>query len=575
MLRPSILILALATFLSPSRAQNTFSYPDFSSTAGLVMNGSATPSGSAPTLVMTSGPSEAASVYRTSLVTVEGGFDTTFTYRILPLTPFADPGEGFAFIVQNAVAATAALGYAGDSLGYGGLIENALVIEFDNELTAANGDATDNEISIRSSNGPPLNVGEGTAIARTSPAVDLDDGAAHTVRIRQAFGELSVFVDDLVNPVLSLAWDFESGGTALTNPGLPPMLLGHEAWVGFTAGTSGARSQRLEILDWNWSSTDQPAACFASRVGLGLPGAPFDILTINGATGGFLRRLQTEIYQPWTVSLASSPANPLPAKLAIIGFIGTPGPADFYPTPWGDLCFAPGFVQPVPWRFTLVDSLTSSPSALLPPTLTPFSLTLPWLAQPLSLTLQGAVLEDNSDPLSVALTNAVILDFLPVDPPTITSVTPAVPPPGANVMLQGTGFNPAMTLLIDGNPVPINVLTSVYATFTAPALIACDTTLTVLNPDQSGDSILINETPTIDFFPFSTGPASGGSIFAIGGTSLANPASVHFGLTPALVTNSSPTLITGIIPPGPAMTSVLVTVTPPLGCRVTTTYTYQ
>ena len=50
-------------------------------------------------------------------------------------------------------------------------------------------------------------------IGRITPAINMSDGLLHVMRISYTPGTLNVYLDNLVTPLLSIPWDFNTGGT--------------------------------------------------------------------------------------------------------------------------------------------------------------------------------------------------------------------------------------------------------------------------------------------------------------------------------------------------------------------------
>jgi Bacterial lectin/IPT/TIG domain len=583
MCRPFILalVVALACALAPTAsAQSSFFYPDFSSLAGITTNGSAVQGTTGTELTITQGASQAGSAYWNQLIPIGGGFDTFFNFRVSPGATGGTLADGFAFVIHNDPAADTYVGVNGGQLGYGPNLMNGLVVEFDSYVNGGVGDTSNNEISIHVNAGAVDN-NESLSIGQVTPAVNINDGLLHTCRILHnppaagMPGVIEVFIDDLMNPVLSVPFDFLSGGnyaTGAMGAAMPPALNDFQGYVGFSGGT-GAFSQLTEILDWQWTSLPGRPLCYQGNVSDGAGGIA-DILTINGSNGGFFRKTDIDLFTPFTLELATPPTNAGASPIALFGIIGVPDQTTAYSTPYGDLCFPPPFILPAPWIFTITDSLITSP-ALLPPSFTPFTLPIPGLDVASQITFQAGVLEDSTNPLSVAISNAVILDLKPLDPPVITSISPLFPLPGDTVTISGTGFNPNMLCGVAGVLVPLTVVNDTTATFVAGGPYPCDTMVDIANPDLQLAQTFLFPSPLISGFPISSGPAAGGNIFAISGMNLGPNAIVDFdGLGVPTLANS-PGVITGNVPPGTSGQVATVTVTNAGGCQASTTYTYQ
>lgn len=569
-------LLCLCTFLAASSVSaQSFYYPGFVGTTDMTYNGSATPNATTLSLDVTQGASQAGSAYHDQLLPVGSGFDTSFNFRVSPGIGGGTIADGFAFILHTDPAADTYLGVNGGQMGYGPNLMNGLVVEFDSYVNGGIGDTSNNEISVHVNAGVVDN-NEALSIGRVTPTVNVNDGILHTARIlytRGSPGTLDIFVDNLTVPVLSIPWSFETGGTYVNGlTAAPPALSSFSMYAGFSGGC-GAFSQLTEIIDWSWMSTPPNPTSFESGVSDGAGGTA-DILTINGSSGGFFRTVDVDLFSPVSIDLAQPPTNPGASPMALFGIIGVPDASTAYSTPYGDLAFPPPFVLPAPWIFTITDSLVTSP-ALLPPSFTPFNLTIPSLDTAAQITFQAGVLENSANPLSVAITNAVVLNLKALDPPVISTVSPVFPNPGDTVTVTGSSFHPAMLLAVDGVLQAVNIVDANTATFVAGGPYGCDIALDVANPDLQVDQFLINPSPNIVGFPITTGPAAGGGLFVISGSNLGPAATVDFDGVPASITTNGSNVVSGTTPPGTSGQVATVTITNPAGCTATATYTYQ
>lgn len=237
-------IVAAALFalmaMQPAVARADFNYPNFSSVAGLTLNGDAAQSGSvlvvAPNL-----EGQAGSAWRTTAKAhLSAGFDTTFTFRMA-----TDGADGMAFVIQD--DATTALGSGGSGLGFEG-IPRSLAVEID---TFGFFPESDNHVSVQTRGALENDYQDAYSLAQYNVAQDLNDGSTHSITIRYRPGFLLVFLDGGNAPIINLSLD-------LTNINGDNILDGSgDAWVGFTAGTGGV-FQAHEVHNWNFDETGDP-----------------------------------------------------------------------------------------------------------------------------------------------------------------------------------------------------------------------------------------------------------------------------------------------------------------------------
>ena len=96
MLRSSLVVPCL---LCASLAAQSFSYPDFSSTAQLNLLGNSQQAGNAVRLTANAS-NQTGWMWRNTPVPILNGFDTTFTFRIAP-PPFGVKAEGMALVIHE------------------------------------------------------------------------------------------------------------------------------------------------------------------------------------------------------------------------------------------------------------------------------------------------------------------------------------------------------------------------------------------------------------------------------------------------------------------------------------------
>lgn len=221
--------------LIPSLASASFTFPNFSSTAGLTLNENAAMSGTAlrltPALVGQRG-----SAWFNHQQAIDD-FDTTFQFQITG-------DDGITFVVHNSAAGTAALGDGGGNLGYFGAgisIENSIVVEFDTFDNESHDDDNANHIGVYNLTGTSDVPSAGNRLGRADALANtIEDGGIHTARIQYsqgAPGTLDVYLDGILE--LSVAVD------------LPASVGGSPAYVGFTSATGGGFGNH-DILNWSF-----------------------------------------------------------------------------------------------------------------------------------------------------------------------------------------------------------------------------------------------------------------------------------------------------------------------------------
>jgi hypothetical protein len=173
---------------------------------------------------------------------VAEGFSTTFQFQMTS----PNDSEGLTFAIQNTDPSF--LGAAGPMLAYNGL-NNSLVVEFDTFHNGGDlGDPSASHISVHTRGTDPNSANEVFSLGSFSTNPLMDDGAVHTAKITYTPGTLSVYLDNMSTPVLTVAVDLTST-LALDNG---------SAWVGFTASTGGG-TQIHDILNWQVETPTPPA----------------------------------------------------------------------------------------------------------------------------------------------------------------------------------------------------------------------------------------------------------------------------------------------------------------------------
>lgn len=247
--------LAGAFLLAGAQAASatTLLYNDFSSAAGLQINGNA----AAPVIddqnrqVLRLTPAttgQSGSAFSTSAVSLASGasFSSAFRFRITQSGGICDEdgcgADGIVFAVQT-VSNTA--GGSGGGIGYYGL-SNSVGIEFDTWNNGWWDDYNGNHVGVDLSGNidSATQTGVGTRMNNGSvwsAWVDYN-GASDLLEVRLVMGENAARPND---PFLSYTVDLAS------------VLGTTNAFVGFTAGT-GAAYGNQDILAWQFNSSYQP-----------------------------------------------------------------------------------------------------------------------------------------------------------------------------------------------------------------------------------------------------------------------------------------------------------------------------
>ncbi len=230
---------------SAAGASTVISYPDFSNTAGLTINGNASVVSNALRVTPATG-SQAGSAFSTNLVSLASGasFSTYFQFRFTGATNSDGQGagaDGLVFVVQTV---SNNVGTGGGGIGYEGIV-NSIGIEFD---TWNNGGIDGN----------------------SSNHVGIDVGGSVNSILRAEVTEA-----DMNNGGIWNAWvDYDSSSTTLevrltqaaARPTLAMLSLNRNialdlgatsAFVGFTSGT-GAAWANHDVLSWQLNDNFSP-----------------------------------------------------------------------------------------------------------------------------------------------------------------------------------------------------------------------------------------------------------------------------------------------------------------------------
>lgn len=246
-------VFALLLLNASRGTTQTIFFPDFSSTAGLQLNGNT--ASVANRLRLT--PAQyfvRGSAYTVAPQSVQNGFDTRFQFQINGMGGlFNDAegnpgGDGIAFVIQNSSNAT--LGDYGGQMGYGG-IPNSLAIEFDMWFNppSEHNDPNGNHISVHTRRLLPNSADEAYSLGYTTAIPNMSDGNVHNAEIRYDPGTLQIFLDNDVTPRLTIPVNL---ATTLN-------LSNGTAFVGFSAATYNAWENH-DLLSWTYTAVPEPSS---------------------------------------------------------------------------------------------------------------------------------------------------------------------------------------------------------------------------------------------------------------------------------------------------------------------------
>ena len=234
-------------------------FPDFSSTAGLTLNGTtaAVTTSDGHVLRLTSaGPSQSGSAFSSTTINA-ASFSTAFSFRISQAGGSCcdlsgDTGaDGITFVVQSV---SASIGGGGGGIGYQG-ITNSAAVEFDTWQNSFDPDS--NHVGVDTN-------GNVTSLATQHVSPNFDDGNKWYAWIDYDGGLLSVRANQTgVRPASALL---------SYSLNIPALLGGNTAYVGFTSGT-GADWGNHDILSWEYRDSFEPIGGVPEPGTLGLLGA--------------------------------------------------------------------------------------------------------------------------------------------------------------------------------------------------------------------------------------------------------------------------------------------------------------
>ena len=238
--RVPFLIVLLVALIVPSGAAAAIDYPDFSSTAGLQLNGDAKQVGNVLRLTPAEN-SKGGAVYSSSPVNPTESFENQFAISMHDSTTEPAPADGMAFVIQSE-GLDAGEGLGG-SMGYSG-IEPSVIVEFDIFYNMFGGDPLTDHVSIMKDG----NGGEHLQCANAGPTPSCTSNLAFPlygapvygwVEYDAAAGHLKVWVSQTSTKPAAPLLDYPISLAA----------MGSSAYVGFTAAT-GASNAAQDVLSW-------------------------------------------------------------------------------------------------------------------------------------------------------------------------------------------------------------------------------------------------------------------------------------------------------------------------------------
>lgn len=209
-------------------------FPDFSSVAGLTLNGASAKVGDE--LRLTEAQEEVGSVFTNStLINPAKSFKSKFKARISAADP-EDAGDGIAFLLHAGPKDAIGPGVGGEDLGYAD-IAPSLAIELDIVQNVDTGDPNANHIAVH------LNGDSSTAEESVTPVFDLIGGTTTVwVQYSASKQKLKIFAAKSNNK--------PSNPLIVYNKRLAALFPGADVRAGFTAAT-GSNFAEQSVLSWS------------------------------------------------------------------------------------------------------------------------------------------------------------------------------------------------------------------------------------------------------------------------------------------------------------------------------------
>jgi hypothetical protein len=186
---------------------------------------------------------EAGGMWSATKCDMSVAFRALFQFQI---TPAGGQGaDGMALVIQNYSGTV--IGPSGGGLGYGRDpshlhpgIPDSLAVELDTFQNSENRDPNANHVSVHTRGLLQNSVNERYSLGSATAIPDLSSGHVHTVKVAYDPGTMTIYVDDLDDPVLTVAVDIVD--VLKLSDGM--------AWIGLTAGTGGA-TENHDVLGFH------------------------------------------------------------------------------------------------------------------------------------------------------------------------------------------------------------------------------------------------------------------------------------------------------------------------------------
>lgn len=243
----SIILAAVAAIYGTQVGAAVIDYTDFSSVAGLTLNGNAAQAGNV-LRVTPAIDGQSGSAFSTNTVSLasNASFSTYFQFRFTnPDTGFCDGlgcgADGLVFTVQSV---SSSVGGAGGGIGYAG-IGNSVGVEFDTWNNGGGDNSSSNHIGI------DVNGSVSSVVLAEVTEADMNDGD-----VWNAWVDYNS-VTGLLEARLTRSATRPVAAILSHTLNLASILGATDAYVGFTSGT-GASHANHDVLTWTLEDSFAP-----------------------------------------------------------------------------------------------------------------------------------------------------------------------------------------------------------------------------------------------------------------------------------------------------------------------------